>query len=165
MTSACEHAVVRISARVDYAVRAMAQLVPSWEGEPVKAEQIATGQDISLKYLLGILTELKRAQLVRSQRGPDGGFQLSRPPEQITLADVFRAVDGPLADVHDESLRDLSYPAPAHALPDVWMAIRASLRRVLETVSIAELAAGHLPSSVTELADEYRASTAGHGRR
>ncbi len=150
---------MRISARVDYAVRAMTRLVPSWDGEPIKAEQIATEQDISVKYLLGILTELKRAQLVRSQRGPDGGFQLSRPPEQITLADVFRAVDGPLADVHDESLRDLSYPAPAQSLPDVWMAIRASLRRVLETVSIAQLASGSLPATVADLAAEYRAST------
>ena len=150
---------MRISARVDYAVRAMAQLAPTWEGEPVKAEQIANDQGISLKYLLGILTELKRAQLLRSQRGPDGGFQLSRPPDAITLADVFRAVDGPLADVHDESLRDLSYPPPAEKLPDVWMAIRASLRRVLETVTVAQLASGALPPVVVELAAEYRLST------
>ena len=89
-----------------------------------------------------ILRDLKRAELVRSKRGPEGGFTLSRSATAISLADVFRAVDGPLADVHDESLRGLSYPPPAEHLPEVWMAIRGSLRRVLETVSIADLAAG-----------------------
>ena len=76
------------------------------------------------------------------------------------MADVFRAVDGPLADVHDESLRDLSYPAPADALPQVWMALRGSLRRVLEGVSLAELVSGDLPPDVADLANEYRTDTA-----
>ena len=149
---------MRISARVDYAVRAMAELACS-PTESVKAEQIARAQDIPIKYLLGIFTDLKRAHLVRSQRGPDGGFMLSRDPEAITLADVFRAVDGPLADVHDESLKTLSYDGPARALPEVWMAVRASLRRVLEAVSIAELAEGQLPGTVGDLAAEYRTDT------
>ena len=149
---------MRISERVDNAVRAMAELAVSG-GEPVKAEAIATRQGMSLKYLLDILRELKRAELVRSKRGPEGGFTLSRPATEISLADVFRAVDGPLADVHDQSLRDLSYPAPADELPLVWMAIRGSLRRVLETVSVAELVAHELPAAVNELADEYRRST------
>jgi len=127
--------------------------------ESVKADQIARAQDIPIKYLLSIFTDLKRAHLVRSQRGPDGGFTLSRNPEDITLADVFRAVDGPLADVHDQSLTTLAYDGPARALPEVWMAVRASLRRVLEAVSIAELAEGHLPGTVAELVDEYRAAT------
>lgn len=146
---------VRISLKVDYALRAMAELAYT-NGRPVKAEEIAAAEDIPIKYLLQTLTELKRAHLVRSQRGPSGGFQLCRPPSQISLADVFRAVDGPLADVHDQSLSGLAYPAPAAALPDIWMAIRASLRRVLETVSLAELVAGALPDSVAALADEYR---------
>jgi Rrf2 family protein len=150
---------MRISLRVDYALRAMAELATA-VGEPCKAEQIARAQDIPLKYLLGILTELKRAHLVRSQRGPEGGFVLSRPADDIALADVFRAVDGPLADVHDESLATLGYPGAASALPEVWMAVRASLRRVLETVSIAELARGELPIHVTDLAEEYRRATA-----
>lgn len=153
---------MRISERVDNAVRAMAELASddlTGSVGVVKAEAIATRQDISLKYLLDILRDLKRAELVRSKRGPDGGFSLSRPPEEISLADVFRAVDGPLADVHDASLRGLSYPVPAEALPQVWMAIRGSLRRVLETVSLADLVGDDLPTDVAALADEYRSTT------
>ena len=112
-----------------------------------------------MKFLLDIFRDLKRGELVRSKRGPDGGFTLSRPPEEISLADIFRAVDGPLADVHDESLRDLHYDGPAEALPQVWMAVRGSLRRVLEIVTLADLVAGGLPSDVTELAAEYRRTT------
>ncbi|MEM9746524.1 MAG: Rrf2 family transcriptional regulator [Actinomycetota bacterium] len=149
---------MRISERVDNAVRAAASLSLA-EGTAVKAEAIATSQDISLKYLLDILRDLKRAELVRSKRGPDGGFTLSRPPDTITIADVFRAIDGPLADVHDESLRDLTYPPPAESLPRVWMAIRGSLRNVLETVTLADLASGNLPASVDELAEQYQRET------
>lgn len=149
---------MRISERVDNAVRATAELALG-DGSPVKAEAIARRQDISLKYLLDILRDLKRAELVRSKRGPDGGFVLSRPPGELTLADVFRAIDGPLADVHDESLRDLAYAHPVEALPEVWMALRGSLRRVLETVTIADLVAGNLPAAVGELAAEYRHDT------
>jgi Rrf2 family protein len=149
---------MRISERVDNAIRAMAELAAGGE-ESMKAEAIATRQDISLKYLLDILRDLKRAELVRSKRGPTGGFALSRPASDISLADVFRAVDGPLADVHDASLRDLAYPEPAQALPEVWMAIRGSLRRVLETVSVADLVAGELPTTVTDVAAEYRQAT------
>lgn len=160
---------MRISERVDNAVRAMAELASGELAEQdaetadgprtVKAEAIATRQEISLKYLLDIMRDLKRAELVRSKRGPGGGFALSRPAAEISLADVFRAVDGPLADVHDESLRGLSYPAPATALPQVWMAIRASLRRALETVTLADLVAGELPADVAAMADEYQRST------
>jgi Rrf2 family protein len=149
---------MRISERVDNAVRAMGELAVAGEG-PTTAETIATRQDISLKYLLDILRELKRAGLVRSKRGPDGGFMLARPAAEISLADVFRAVDGPLADVHDQSLRSLTYPPPAEALPLVWMAIRGGLRRVLETVSVADLITGQLPHHVIELADEYQRMT------
>ena len=149
---------MRISERVDNAVRAMADLAVG-EGHPTKAEAIAQRHDISLKYLLDILRDLKRGELVRSKRGPDGGFSLSRPADQITLADIFRAIDGPLADVHDESLRELRYAEPATALPQVWMAIRGSLRRVLETVTIADLVAGQLPPDVVDLAAEYRRDT------
>ena len=149
---------MRISERVDNAVRAMGELAVA-HGESVKAESIAVRQEMSLKYLLDILRDLKRAELVRSKRGPDGGFTLSRSAADISLADIFRAVDGPLADVHDESLRGLSYPPPAEQLPVVWMAIRGSLRRVLETVSVEELVGGRLPAAVVDLADEYRAAT------
>jgi Rrf2 family protein len=154
---------VRISERVDNAVRAMAELA-SAEGGSMKAEAIARNQDISFKYLLDILRDLKRAELLRSKRGPDGGFTLSRPPDEISLADIFRAIDGPLADVHDASLRGLTYPAPAEALPRVWMAIRGSLRGVLETVTVADLVSGELPAAVATLADEYETTTvARHG--
>ncbi|MEZ5297294.1 MAG: Rrf2 family transcriptional regulator [Ilumatobacteraceae bacterium] len=149
---------MRISERVDNAVRAMGELAVG-DGEPVKAEAISSHQGISLKYLLDILRDLKRAELVRSKRGPDGGFTLSRPAGQISLADVFRAVDGPLADVHDESLRGLTYESPVEDLPLVWMAIRGSLRRVLETVTVADLVARDLPASVVDLAAEYRRTT------
>ena len=149
---------MRISERVDNAVRAMAELAVGGD-EPVKADSIARHQDMSLKYLLDILRDLKRAELVRSKRGPDGGFSLSRPAVDISLADIFRAVDGPLADVHDESLRRLVYNSPVETLPQVWMAIRGSLRRVLETVTVADLVAGDLPAPVLELATEYQRST------
>jgi Rrf2 family protein len=149
---------MRISERVDNAVRAMSELAIGGD-DAVKAEAIATRQNISLKYLLDILRDLKRAELVRSRRGLDGGFTLSRPARDISLADIFRAVDGPLADVHDESLRTLAYPPPAQALPLVWMAIRGSLRRVLEAVSVADLVAGRLSADVAELAEEYRRTT------
>jgi|SRR6056297_438697 len=149
---------MRISERVDNAVRAMAELAAA-DGHTAKAESIATGQGISLKFLLDIFRDLKRGELVRSKRGPDGGFTLSRAPHDISLADIFRAVDGPLADVHDESLRDLRYAGPAADLPEVWMAVRGSLRRVLETVSLADLVDGDLPPDVQQLTDEYRRST------
>jgi Rrf2 family protein len=148
---------VRISLKVDYAVRAMAQLAADGDGQPVKAEHLSEAQDIPLRYLLGILGELKRARLVRSQRGTVGGFSLCRPAAEITLADVIRAIEGPLADVHEERLSELTYPEPATALRDVWMALRTSLRTVLETVTLAHLVAGRLPEPVQGMADEYRA--------
>ncbi len=149
---------MRISERVDNAVRAAAELA-AVGGGPLTAETIGERQSISVKYLHDILRDLKRAELLRAKRGPDGGFSLSRPADEITLADVFRAIDGPLADVHDESLRALSYGPPVEVLPDVWMAIRASLRRALETVSLADLVSGRLPDDVAALAREYRRDT------
>ena len=101
-----------------------------------------------LKFLLGILGELRRAGLVRSQRGPSGGYLLDRPPGDITIADVMRAVDGPLASVQDAKPEDVSYPGPAAKLQDVWIAVRASLRQVLEEVTIGHLLAGKLPENV-----------------
>lgn len=155
---------MRISERVDNALRAMAELAAVDDAAPLKAEAISERQNVSLKYLHDILRDLKRAELVRAKRGPDGGFTLARPAAEIALADVFRAIDGPLADVHDESLRSLTYEAPAESLPLVWMAIRASLRRVLETVTVADLASGDLPADVLELAEEYRRDTGARHR-
>jgi Rrf2 family protein len=149
---------VRISAKSDYAVRAMAELAVAWTSQKtVKAEDIAEAQDIPLNFLLGILRELRNGQLVRSVRGRDGGYQLSRPPAEIALADVIRVVDGPLANVRDLSLSQLSYPGAAAPLRDVWMAVRGSLREVLENVTVGDLAAGRLPKSVRLLAERHQA--------
>ena len=149
---------MRIPASVDYAIRAMAELACSGEG-PVTAEELARAQGIPLKFLRGIMTELKRSRLVSSQRGPEGGFVLTRPANEISLADIFRAIDGPLATVRDQSLSSMTHTGAAEELPTVWMAVRASLRRVLEVVTIADLAEGSLPSQVVELASEYRSET------
>jgi Rrf2 family protein len=141
---------VRISARADYAVRALAELAARGS-EAVTAESISRAQGVPLKFLLGILGELRRAGLVRSQRGPSGGYLLDRPPGDITIADVMRAVDGPLASVQDAKPVDVSYPGPAAKLQDVWIAVRASLRQVLEEVTIGHLLAGKLPDDVEAL--------------
>ena len=148
---------MRISAKSDYAVRAMAQLAADGGTDaPVKAEQVSQQQDIPLNFLLGILRELKQAHLLRSQRGPEGGYLLRRPAGEISIADVIRAVDGPLAQIRDVSMNELTYDGPAEVLPEVWMAVRQSLRSVLENVSIADLEASRLPKNVRSLADRYK---------
>jgi Rrf2 family protein len=147
---------MRVSAKSDYAIRAMAELAVAGRQTAVKAEQISVAQDIPLNFLLGILRELRNSHLVRSQRGRDGGYVLSRPGAEIALADVIRAVDGPLANVRDMSLTDLSYPGAAESLREVWMAVRGSLREVLESVTIADLAAGRLPRHVKALAARHQ---------
>lgn len=146
---------VRISLKVDYAVRAMAELAAAGGEDPVKADSIARAQDIPQKFLLGILNDLKRAHLLRSHRGAEGGYSLNRPASDISLADVIRAIDGPLANVHDTSLAALSYAGPAESLREVWKAVRTSLRSVLEVVSLADLASGTLPDKVKAMAAEY----------
>lgn len=154
----CHTLGMRISAKVDYAIRAMAEMAIA--DEPITAQEIAAAQDLPLRYLLGILGDLRRTRLVQSQRGPEGGFSLARPADQIALADVFRALDGPLAEVHDLSLTTLEYKGPAADLRTVWLAVRASLRRVLETVTLADVAAGNLPADVLGLAEEYELAVA-----
>lgn len=148
---------MRISAKSDYAIRAMAVLAAATDAGAVRAEDIAQEQDIPLNFLLGILRELRNGQLVRSVRGREGGYLLSRPPAQIALADVIRVVDGPLANVRDMSLSQLSYPGAAAALREVWMAVRGSLREVLENVSVGDLASGKLPKNVRLLAERHQA--------
>jgi Rrf2 family protein len=148
---------VRISAKSDYAVRAMAELAATYDEGAVKAEDIANAQDIPLNFLLGILRELRNGKLVRSVRGREGGYLLSRSPSEISIADVIRVVDGPLANVRDLSLSELSYPGAATSLRDVWMAVRGSLREVLENVSVADLASGRLPKNVRTLAERHQA--------
>ena len=143
---------MRITAKVDYAVRALVELAAA-DG-PLKAEEIAERQHIPVRFLLNILGRLTLAGLTESRRGSEGGYRLALDPVDISIADVIRAVEGPLADVHDMPPEELDYPQPAAPLRDVWLATRAALRRILERVSVADIAAGTLPAHVAdELAD------------
>jgi Rrf2 family protein len=141
---------LRVSAKADYAVRAAIELAVS-DGRPVKGERIAHAQDIPLKFLENILLELRHAGLVRSQRGAEGGYWLARRPEEITLADVIRSVEGPIANVRGEGPQDVEYTGSAAPLKDVWIAVRANLRSVLEAVTLADVARGELPEAVERL--------------
>jgi Rrf2 family protein len=143
---------VRITAKADYAVRAMAELAASEPGHPVKAEALAASQDIPRNFLDNILSELRSAGLVRTMRGPEGGSMLGRPANEITLAEVLRAVEGPLAAVRGVRPEELEYPGAAARLPEVWIAVRANLRGVLERVTLADLAVGKLPGEIARLA-------------
>jgi Rrf2 family protein len=141
---------MRVSAKADYALRAVAEIAAGGPG-PVKAERISQAQSVPLKFLENILVELKHADLVQAQRGAEGGYRLARPADTITLADVIRAIDGPLANIRGVRPEDLEYVGPATRLRDVWIAVRANLRLVLEAVTIADLAQGTLPAGVGEL--------------
>ena len=142
---------MRVSAKVDYALRACAELAVAGDG-PVKGERLAQAQEIPLKFLENILLDLKHAVLVQSQRGAEGGYWLAQPPEEIALADVIRAVEGPIANVRGMRPEQVEYNGPATALREVWIAMRANLRSVLETVTLADLAGGRLPDEVMAIA-------------
>ncbi|HWE10072.1 MAG TPA: Rrf2 family transcriptional regulator [Solirubrobacteraceae bacterium] len=145
---------MRISAKADYAVRAVVELAAADGDRPVKAERIATAQSIPLNFLENILGELRHAGIVRSHRGADGGFRLARPATEVTVADVIRAVEGPLASVRGGPPEDAEYAGAATALPRVWIAVRANLRRVVEQVTIADVANSKLPKSVEKLTED-----------
>jgi Rrf2 family protein len=145
---------VRISAKVDYAVRAMCELAAHDETAPLTAEAIAEAQQISLSFLENILVDVKRAGLVRASRGRVGGYRLTRPPATVSIADIIRAVEGPLADVRGIRPEALAFAGPATALRDVWLANRVSVRRVLERVTIADVATGTLPDDVRALLED-----------
>jgi Rrf2 family protein len=145
---------MRISAKVDYAVRAVVELAAAEGEKPVKAERIANAQEIPLNFLENILGELRHAGVVRSHRGAEGGFRLAKPPETVTVADVIRAVEGPLASVRGGPPEDAAYAGAATSLPRVWIAVRANLRRVVENVTIADIAADKLPPTVDELTED-----------
>ena len=148
---------MRISAKADYAVRAALELSASPDQAPVKGTVLAEAQRIPLQFLEQIMLELKRAGLVATKRGARGGYWLARPADEVTVADVIRAVEGPLANIHDLSPEETSYPGPAERLRDVWIAVRANLRAVLEEVTLAQLVRGELPESVAELIDRPEA--------
>jgi Rrf2 family protein len=141
---------MRTTAKADYAVRAAIELASAGEG-PVKAEQIAEAQGIPLNFLENILAELRRAGIVQSRRGAAGGYALAQPPDQVSVADIIRAVEGPLANVRGISPEELEYPGSAGQLRDVWVALRSSVRSVLEQVTVADIAGGRLPPHVVEL--------------
>lgn len=147
---------MRMSAKAEYAVRAMVQLATAGNGKLVKADDLAATQAIPPQFLVDILSDLRGDRLVRSHRGRDGGYELARPGSQISIADVLRCIDGPLASVVDFGLGDLPYSGPTAALTDVWQALRASMRSVLEETTLAAVAAGALPKHVVELAADYR---------
>ena len=144
---------MRLSARVDYALRAVVELAgrPAGADRPVTADQIAQAQEIPPKFLESILLQLRRGGVVNAQRGPEGGYRLARPATEISLADVIRVIDGPLANVRGQRPESLGYQGVARALQDVWIALRASEREILEMVSVADVASGELPSRVREL--------------
>jgi Rrf2 family protein len=144
---------VRISAKVDYAMRALVELAASGTGSPVTAERLADAQGIPQKFLQNILLELRRAGIVASHRGPDGGHALARPADRITVADVIRAVDGPLGSVAGHAPEDMVYQGSTMRLRDTWVAVRASVRGVLEGITLDDIASDHLPASISGLLD------------
>ena len=139
---------MRVSARADYAIRALVELAAAGPDASLRGDAIATAQSIPTKYLENLLADLRRARLVTSQRGLRGGYRLASPAASITLADVIRAIDGPLAGVRDDAPENVTYPGAASSLRDVWVALRASMRTVLEAVTVADVAAGRLPAAV-----------------
>jgi Rrf2 family protein len=142
---------MRVSAKADYAVRAAAELAAADEG-PVKGNDLATAQDIPLQFLEHILLELKHAGIVRARRGAKGGYWLARPADEVTIADVVRAVEGPIAHVQSTPPESIEYRGNSEHLQEVWIAVRANLRAVLEETTLANLVSGELPSVVSELA-------------
>lgn len=145
---------MRISAKVDYAVRAAIELAGADRSSPLKGDRIAAAQDIPMKFLENILSELRRSGLVGSRRGAEGGYWLARPPKDITVADLIRAVEGPLANVQGVRPEALEFEGSAEPLQRMWVCVRASLRSVLEHVTLADLVAGKLPAKVDRLADD-----------
>jgi Rrf2 family protein len=141
---------MRVSAKADYAVRAALQLAAAGDG-PVKGETIAEAQDIPLRFLENILAELRHAGLVQSQRGAEGGYWLAHKPSEVKIADIIRAVEGPLASVRSERPEELDYHGVAEPLRDVWIALRANIRGVLELVTLADVVDRDLPPSVVKL--------------
>lgn len=150
---------MQISAKSDYAVRALCVLAAAPEGCATKASAIAEAQGVPQTFLEQILLDLRRAGIVQSRRGPEGGHRLARPAYAITLADVVRVIDGPLALVHGARPEAVSYPAPAERVQDVWVAVRAALRGVLERTTLEQVVQDRLPPQVTTLSGDPRSWT------
>ena len=144
---------MRTTAKTDYAVRAAIELAAHGDS-PMSAERLAEAQQIPVNFLENILLDLRRAGIVESRRGAAGGYLLARPAEEIVIADIVRAVDGPLASVRGLSPDALEYEGPAANLRDVWVALRSAVRSVLEHVTLADVASGKLPAHVAKLTRE-----------
>lgn len=143
---------VKVTAKAEYAVRAMLELATT-EESLLKGERIASSQGIPLKFLENILVDLRHADLVHAQRGADGGYRLAREPEEITLGQVIRAVEGPLASVRGEPPERMTYEGSSENLQRVWIAVRASLRSVLDDLTLADVVAGRMPEHVRRLTE------------
>jgi len=148
---------MHVTAKADYAVRAVVELAQSSQHSPRKVDEVAQAQHIPVSFLENILTQLRSSGIVRSQRGPEGGYWLAKPPDQVNLADIIRAVEGPLVGVRGQRPEEIEYVGSAEALQQVWVAVRANLRKVLEHVTVADVAAGKLPKDVLALTREEEA--------
>jgi Rrf2 family protein len=144
---------MRISAKTDYAVRAVLELAAT-DDPPLKRDEIAAAQAIPVKFLESILSELKHGGVVMSQRGAEGGYWLAKPAEEITVAEVMRVVEGPLASVRERRPEEVEYDGSAAHLQEVWVALRANMRGVLESVSLADVVDNDLPREILDLTDE-----------
>ena len=142
---------MQVSAKADYAIRAALELAVAENEGPLKGARISEAQDIPLKFLENILLELKHAGLVRTQRGAGGGYWLAQPAEEISLAEIIRVVEGPLANVRGEGPEEVEYTGVARPLQEVWIAVRANLRAVLESVTLADLSRGEVPDYIHDL--------------
>jgi Rrf2 family protein len=148
---------MHVTAKADYAVRAIVELAGSSQQSPRKVDDVAQAQRIPVSFLENILTQLRSSGIVRSQRGPEGGYWLAQPADELSLATVIRAVEGPLVGVRGQRPEEIEYVGSAESLQQVWIALRASLRKVLEHVTIADVAAGSLPDDVMALTREEEA--------
>jgi Rrf2 family protein len=142
---------MHVTAKADYAVRAVVELAGSAQGSPRKVDEVAKAQGIPVSFLENILTQLRSSGIVRSQRGPEGGYWLAQPADEVNLAQIIRAVDGPLVGVRGQRPEETEYEGSAESLKQVWIALRVNLREVLERVTIADVAAGKLPDQVIAL--------------
>jgi Rrf2 family protein len=148
---------MHVTAKADYAVRAAVELAAGSQDSPRKVDEVAQAQGIPLSFLENILTQLRSSGIVRSQRGPDGGYWLARPATEVNLAQVIRAVDGPLVGIRGQRPEEVEYVGSAESLQQVWIALRANLRKVLEHVTVADVAAGRLPKEILALTRQEEA--------
>jgi Rrf2 family protein len=148
---------MHVTAKADYAVRAVVELAAGSQDAPRKVDEVAQAQGIPVSFLENILTQLRSSGIVRSQRGPEGGYWLAQPAAQLNLAQVIRAVEGPLVGVRGQRPEEVEYQGSAESLQQVWIALRANLRKVLEHVTVADVAAGKLPKDIQALTKQEEA--------